>query len=181
VPAIIKDKTNPFFKSKYSDLASVINGVSETLTSCELAIIHKIKVDAGRNILCTILIHSSGESIESEMVMPEQNDPQKMGSLITYLKRYSYMAILGIASEDEDDDANKASHPKTIEEVSQRFKEFPASEKQMELIKSLCEQIGEKVPVVNDAKHASRIIERLNELKKERSSKSVKDAKFKLE
>jgi hypothetical protein len=112
VPTIIKDKNNPFFKSKYSDLSSVINGVQETLTKCELGIIHSIETANEINVLTTILFHSSGESITSRITIPPQNDAQKLGSLITYLKRYSYMAILGVASEEDDDDANGATNKK---------------------------------------------------------------------
>jgi hypothetical protein len=121
VPAIIKDKENPFFKSKYSDLASVINGVQETLSKCELGIIHSIETLNEINILTTILFHSSGESITSRIAIPPQNDPQKLGSLITYLKRYSYMAIIGVASENDDDDANNASNKRIVTPLPSNF------------------------------------------------------------
>lgn len=179
VPAIVKDKNNPFFKSKYSDLAGVLNGISETMAMCELAVIHKMSVNESSNVLTTILIHSSGESIESSMVLPQVVDPQKLGSMLTYYRRYALMSILGVASEDEDDDGNKASNKSEIQSPNM-FKEYPASEKQINLIKSLCDQVGEKVPEIKDAKHASRIIERLNELQKEKKSKSVRDLSFKL-
>jgi exonuclease VII large subunit len=55
-------------------------------------------------------MHTSGEFINSEMPMQNAGDVQKMGSQITYLKRYSLMAMLGVSTEDEDDDGNSATH-----------------------------------------------------------------------
>jgi hypothetical protein len=68
-----------------------------------------MKVENGITILITKIIHSSGESIQSEMVLPVVADPQKFGSLITYYKRYQLQAILGVSTKDEDDDGNYAS------------------------------------------------------------------------
>lgn len=191
VPTIVKDKSNPFFKSRYSDLASVINGVSETLGKCDLSVFHRTKIQDGRNVLVTILAHSSGEIIESELFIPEQSDPQKLGSLITYLKRYSYMAILGIASEDEDDDANSASGkyvPQSKPEGEPRFgQDYPPTEKQKDFIKDLCSQVGKPYAEPKSFKQAQEFIERLKQLQKEKNdgqkteaAKSVKDTSFKL-
>ena len=109
-PTILKEKLNPFFKSKYSDLSVIIDSVQKDLNECGLFIVQPIILQDGFNILHTKLVHESGEMIESQMVIPNQADPQKLGSLITYFRRYSYMAILGIVSEDDDDDGNTASN-----------------------------------------------------------------------
>jgi hypothetical protein len=183
VPTIVKDKSNPFFKSKYSDLASVINGVSETLGKCDLAVFHKTKIQDGRNVLVTILAHSSGEFIESELFIPEQSDPQKLGSLFTYLKRYSYMAILGIASEECDDDANRASNKHESKPSLQDNKnpdgEFAATEKQKDLIKLLSTKLGKPYVDAKSFRHASDLITRLKEIENEKP-RNAGENKFKI-
>jgi hypothetical protein len=104
-----KDSENPFFKSSYADLSSILQAVVPLLTANSLAVIQPMKVENGITILITKIIHSSGESIQSEMVLPVVADPQKFGSLITYYKRYQLQAILGVSTKDEDDDGNYAS------------------------------------------------------------------------
>ena len=169
VPTIVKDKSNPFFKSKYSDLASVINGVSETLSKCELAVFHRTRIQDGRNVLVTVLAHSSGEMVESELFIPEQVDPQKLGSLFTYLKRYSYMAILGIASEDEDDDANRASNKHQDHSQSTPQRSQPSSQgdgpkpsaKQLGYIKMLADKANVPMPTILSIADADKAIKDL--------------------
>jgi len=106
---IIKDAQNPFFKSDYLTLSGILDAVRPQLSSQGLAIVQSMKVIESSTVLITSIIHVSGESISSEMTMPVLNDPQKMGSLITYYKRYQLQAILAISTVDEDDDANRAS------------------------------------------------------------------------
>lgn len=106
VQAVKKDATNPFFKSKYATLDNFIETVNKPLEESELSY---SQFPDGVNGLTTILMHSSGEWIESRYEMtPAKNDPQGLGSAITYMRRYALGAILGLATE-EDDDANTAS------------------------------------------------------------------------
>jgi len=106
VPNVKKDGTNPFFKSKYATLENVIDTVRKPLAANGLSF---SQFPSGENELSTILIHSSGEFISATAKMtPKDNTPQGQGSAITYLRRYSLSAILGIATED-DDDGNAAS------------------------------------------------------------------------
>ena len=74
-----------------------------------------MRVTDNGTILITRLLHESGELIESEMVLPHNADPQRYGSLISYYKRYQLTALLGIATIDEDDDANRASGKDAIQ------------------------------------------------------------------
>lgn len=104
-----KDSQNPFFKSSYADLSSILQAVIPLLSANGLAIIQPMRVTESGTILITRLIHDSGEHIDSEMFLPHNPDPQKYGSLISYYKRYQLQALLGISTTDEDDDANKAS------------------------------------------------------------------------
>jgi hypothetical protein len=107
----IKDAANPFFKSKYVDLAGAIDASREALAANGLAVIQTTEVlDNGTTVLRTTLAHSSGEWIASVYpVVPVKADPQGMGSALTYARRYCLMAIIGLAAED--DDGNQASQP----------------------------------------------------------------------
>lgn len=109
----LKDKDNPFFKSKYVPLENVVEAITETSGEFGLSFIQFPLNDAnGRVGVTTLLMHESGEWIESEPIFatPAKQDAQGAGSVITYLKRYSLSAIFGITS-DEDDDGNSAQHP----------------------------------------------------------------------
>lgn len=103
-----KDTKNEFFKSSYASLASVFDAIRQPFSENNLAVTQVVNIlDDGKQVLCTRLLHSSGEFIESKMLLPPEPNPQKLGSLITYLRRYSLMSIAGIPSED--DDCNAAS------------------------------------------------------------------------
>jgi hypothetical protein len=98
-----KDAANPFFKSKYADLASVWDAVREPLTSNGLAVIQSIDCDEHGTVLVTKLAHASGQWIDSKVrVKPVKDDPQGIGSAITYMRRYALQAIVGVSPEDDD-------------------------------------------------------------------------------
>lgn len=106
VGKIKKDSNNPFFKSKYASLANILDVIQSPLSECGLSI---TQMPTGENELETILMHISGEYISSTYSMrPSKNDPQGVGSCITYQRRYAIGAILCL-NIDDDDDANIAS------------------------------------------------------------------------
>ncbi len=97
-----RDKENPFFKSKYADLASVWAACREPLSMNGLSVVQTTEV-SDAVILTTRLLHASGEWISGELsVLPSKKDPQGIGSAITYLRRYGLAAIVGVATEDDD-------------------------------------------------------------------------------
>lgn len=105
---IKKDKVNPYYKSKYADLDSVLSAVEPALLSQELLITQTTGVINGNQpVLITTLHHSSGESIKGEYYLPREDNPQKLGAAITYARRYALCAILSITA-DEDDDGHNA-------------------------------------------------------------------------
>lgn len=108
--AIPKTDANPFFKSKYAGLPSVVAAASPILTKNGLSISQHVGVDEhGFDVLTTYLIHESGEYLaNSARLNPVKNDPQGLGSAITYMRRYAYMAALGLVA-DGDDDGQAAS------------------------------------------------------------------------
>lgn len=105
IVSVIKDQTNPYFKSKYADLTGVIEACKEQLNSNGIAILQPID---GMEVE-TILIHESGEYFSSRtpIVVKAQNDPQALGSAITYAKRYGLQSMVLLPAED--DDGNTAS------------------------------------------------------------------------
>lgn len=110
VGAVKKDADNPFFKSKYASLDSIVETIKAPLEESGLTY---AQFPSGTNGLSTILMHpESGEWIEDTFTVPlAKSDPQGAGSAITYMRRYALGAILGLATET-DDDGNGASAPK---------------------------------------------------------------------
>ena len=108
--AVPKGSVNPFFKSKYAGLPEVMSHVSPVLSKHKLAISQFITyADDGGDTLLTYLLHESGQYMAYSMKLhlPKQ-DAQGQGSAVTYARRYSVLAVLGVVA-DEDDDGNKAS------------------------------------------------------------------------
>lgn len=111
ITSVSKDGANPHFKSKYATLDNIIDETRPVLAKHGLAILQMPGGDGENVIMRTMLMHESGEWLETEplVMRPVKNDPQGMGSCITYARRYSYSSLLSI-STDEDDDGNGASH-----------------------------------------------------------------------
>ncbi|HDR8155588.1 TPA: ERF family protein [Bacillus cereus] len=113
VNKIAKDADNPFFKNNYATLDTIIDEIRPILSKHGLSIM-QIPSGDGQNVtLKTLLLHESGEWIESdELTMkPVKNDPQAVGSCITYARRYSLAAFLSL-NTGEDDDGNSATYGK---------------------------------------------------------------------
>lgn len=104
-----KTSANPFYKSKYADLAEVINVCKEPLSNNGLSIVQLTDISENGSIfVITQLNHSSGQWLRGYYpAKPVKDDPQGLGGAVTYARRYAYSAIIGIAQED--DDGNKAS------------------------------------------------------------------------
>ena len=103
------NRTNPHFKSKYADLAAIRDATIPSLSKHGLSLVQFTAITDQGLVLRTLLMHTSGESIESVYPLPMAVDrPQVMGSAMTYAKRYSWAALCGISAE-EDDDANGAT------------------------------------------------------------------------
>jgi hypothetical protein len=105
----LTDKENPFFKSKYADLSSVWIAIREPLTSNNLCAIQTMDSEEdGTPVVVTTLAHKSGQWIRGRLaIKPDKPGPQALGSAITYGRRYSLAAIIGVCPED--DDANSAT------------------------------------------------------------------------
>ena len=108
-----KSAVNPHFKSKYADLAEVIDSIRKPLSDNSIAFTQLNTTDENGNVsVTTMLMHESGEFIGSTFsAKPQQVTVQGYGSTITYLRRYSAMAIAGLASDDDDGEAATSRTP----------------------------------------------------------------------
>ena len=107
----LKDKANPFFKSKYVPLENIAEVIDEVAPKHGLAYLQEaFTTDTGQTGVVTRLVHESGEFYETEPLIlnADKNNAQGQGSVITYARRYQLASLFGITS-DEDDDGNKAS------------------------------------------------------------------------
>ena len=105
------DKNNPFFKSKYADLTSIVRASRPFLSKNGLSVIQRITTNEEDNMyLKTRLCHMSGQWIESKMpINPVDWKIQSIGAYITYLKRYTLAAIVGVATDDANDDDGESA------------------------------------------------------------------------
>ena len=125
-----KSSSNPFFKSKYADLAECWNTCREALTANGISVIQMPEEinENGRLNITTMLAHSSGQYISSTLTMTVTKlDPQAIGSAITYGRRYALAAMVGLSQEDDDGekamarpkDKKSAESPINITSVSE--------------------------------------------------------------
>ena len=110
-----KSADNPYFKSKYATLEESLKNAKEVLRKYNLSVLqlNKSFLNSEGHVIVTQLLHTSGEYIQDNgvpIVSKDKNDPQKMGSAITYARRYGLMSMLGMVGTD-DDDGNYASRP----------------------------------------------------------------------
>jgi hypothetical protein len=141
-----KGATNPFFKSKYADLNAIREAVIPTLNENGISVLQPIVHVDGKNFVKTILLHESGELMESltEIIYNKMNDAQAQGSGISYARRYALQSFVCVGADD--DDGNKAVEPKqspkldierlntrlnsckTLAELAEVYKSFTPSE-----------------------------------------------------
>ena len=114
-PHAFEDKKNPHFKNNYASLESVIKTV-RTASQFGLTFTQEMDFEGDITFVRTVMMHSSGATRVSrtKIVSKDPNDPQKMGSAISYAKRYGLQSIFGLPSDDDDGEiANKVSQPST--------------------------------------------------------------------
>lgn len=120
VKSISHDASNPHFKSQYTSLDHMIDETKPILQKHGLMVMQFPGGDGEKVTMRTMILHESGEWIESEplTLRPTKTDPQGAGSAITYARRYSYAAALSLSLGD-DDDGNGASAPQKPPETRQ--------------------------------------------------------------
>lgn len=119
------DKVNPHFRSKYATLTSLWETIRDPLKANGLAVVQTTVGNESGIVLQTMLMHSSGQFITSEMplVMTKQ-DMQGMGSALSYARRYSLAAILGLVSDDDEDGNDSPLAPQAPAKKQQKVAEL---------------------------------------------------------
>ena len=117
----VKNAQNPHLKNRYADIAAVYDAIRQVLPKHGLSVSQLILPSEGKAHVRTMLMHESGEWLAGECVLPPDRagGPQGMGSAITYARRYSLSALVGVVSED-DDDAHLAQNGNTQRAKVQR-------------------------------------------------------------
>ena len=129
IGAISKDASNPFYKSKYFDINSLIKQLQPLLKKHNVLLSQPTR---GKKVFTILKCVESETSDMSWLKLPEINDPQKLGSCITYYRRYTLASLLGLQAED--DDGNTASN-KAVEEQKWLNQNTPEYSKAIEFIK----------------------------------------------
>ena len=129
-----KGATNPFFKSKYADLNAIREAVIPTLNENGISVLQPIVHVDGKNFVKTILLHESGELMDSltEIIYNKQNDAQAQGSGISYARRYALQSFVCVGSSDDDGNkASEVSKPQATKEIIEKAKGLNATLEQV--------------------------------------------------
>lgn len=110
-----KEKENPYFKSKYADINMILELLYPQLEKEGLTLSQPLTTIDGKPAIKTIITDGT-EKIEEITLIPDLQDAQKMGSVITYFRRYSLVSMFGLMTE-EDDDGNLASGKEVKEKI----------------------------------------------------------------
>jgi hypothetical protein len=113
IGVLTKNSSNPFFKSKYLDLGDLLTEVEPLVDKNQLVLLQPIE---DGKVVTKIVDVDSGESIQSSIIIPASiTDPQKLGSAITYFRRYTLQSLLALQAQD--DDGNNAAKPPKKKEL----------------------------------------------------------------
>lgn len=130
IGVISKDQTNPFYEHKYADINTIIDMVKPILNDEGLLLLQPLSNIDGKPAIKTIIMCKDGE-ISDTIVLPEDQNPQKIGSAITYFRRYALQSMLFMQAEDDDGNAAapqsapKKEQPKAQPEQAGSAKEIP--------------------------------------------------------
>jgi len=131
VGTVHKDSANPYFKSSYASLAAVWEATRPILSKHGLSIVQLPSHDEAGYYVETMLMHGSGQWIKSRTYMkPAKDDPQGIGSLISYARRYALQAVTMVCPDDDDGEAamgrNSNAPQKPVESPKPAVKVEPA-------------------------------------------------------
>lgn len=116
--------TMNYYKRGFADLPEVWKTIRKPLTSNGFSVIQTNAPIEGGIAITTLLLHKSGEWIRGTLEMPaEKSGPQAYGSAMTYARRYALMAIVGVSTADEDDDAESATDRSDTKSLAQKVPE----------------------------------------------------------
>ena len=170
-----KSANNPYFKSKYATLEESLKNAKEVLRKYNLSVLQlNISfLNSEGHVIVTQILHTSGEYIQDNgvpIVSKDKNDPQKMGSAITYARRYGLMSMLGMVGTDDDDGnyASRSSQPKARVKVSSKENGLEQKVKgalSIEALDAIREEFQDKIN--NSSPSQQKIIDNIFETRKE--------------
>lgn len=162
----IKDSRNPHFNSRYADLASVWDAIREPLTSNGLSVIQMVgSNELEKTTLTTRVTHVSGEWIESTWQIPVgKQDPQGLGSAISYARRYALASAVGVVQDDDDGNAAMPRQTQQPEYQPKHFSLADACEK-LESVTTLEELETEYKKAYREATMSKASTEALTQVK----------------
>jgi len=115
-----KNSNNPHYKSKYADLAEVLNTVRPVFSENGLSLIQSTEFDGALVSVTTTIAHKDGGYVTAKAsCVPAKTDAQGVGSATTYLRRYSLASVCGIAQEDDDGNAS-AHNGKPVAKITEK-------------------------------------------------------------
>ncbi len=125
MPVAPTQSVNPFYKSTYANLKTIVQTSRPYLAKQGLCVIQRtLPGPNGNPYIYSILGHSSGQWMESSLELkPPKTDIQSLGSYISYLRRYQYASLVGVVTGDEDDDGENAMNRSVLPEESKISKE----------------------------------------------------------
>jgi uncharacterized protein involved in tellurium resistance len=138
--SLLANKNNSYFNSEYADLSAVLDVIKIPLNDHGFAIIQGMDVKDSRIVLNTTFLHRGGYSFSSCMLLPDIQNPQQLGSAITYYRRYQLISLSGLPTKDDDsnDAAEAVEYQKNRKVVAPKVKSEPClSSEQMATIKKL--------------------------------------------
>ena len=150
IEKVDKDGTNPFFKSDYTSLNSTIEACKKALNDNNIIVMQPIQSDENGVYVCTILIHTGGDRLESKMAIRESktNDPQSQGSAITYARRYSLKSMLCMTDKDDDGEKAQTTYRKSYTGKISTSKPGMATEPQRKFVTDLMRDKNVDIAVV---------------------------------
>jgi hypothetical protein len=188
MPIASKGSINPFFKSSYASFCDIIKASRPVLSKNGLAVSQNImERENGQKYLYTVLMHSSGQFMASRLkILPPKPDIQEFGKYVSYLKRYSYAALVGVADSEEDDDGEtvmaevrKDMYPYKKEEnkkdpvFTNPHQEITISRDQYQILNETLEDCPERNTVIQDLEKTFKI-STLADLPRQHFSKVLK-------
>lgn len=155
-PVVAKESSNPFFKSKYAELSTIVRTIQPVLRKHGLSVTQLTEDGENGVSVRTVLMHKTGEYISGVLRMrPVKDDPQGIGSAITYARRYGLSAILGIATDDDDDGAAASgTTSKSQTQKKQEAKKTPPADDTRPTAEEKAKVWNRYLKVVGNQQHA---------------------------
>lgn len=152
--------TNAFLGSSYADLTSVVSTIRQPLAENGLAISQSFIPSEGGTLLATTLLHESGQFIRGFLPLLNVTDWHSLGSAISYARRYSINAMVGVAAQSDDDDAVKAMGQDKPKRKPRARKPSPKNESPLEptarkIIKTRAENLEEMKKIIDSVDGAA--------------------------